>query len=348
MQSRVSSHRTSRMRIPAKMKAVYFARQLIGNEKLFDLYAKNVFQDYERAWQSEPDEELRPVERIALDDFRPERVRDKPVLPFVLYGLFDRAPLSLEDFRTKYGSTLVPTHLSAVKGRDWHDGRMVLMPMCDVVSAIERGENVNVTSSAQLFQDHPELLDRIKCEEIANLFGVTLFREEVFVGANGASSAFHCAAGSNIYVMAGGRKRWILVDPRDSFGMYPLIGLNPRGAIIGSPISTSNSARESGFPLFAKIPKYEALLNPGDILFNPSWWWHEVTNLSVAIGCPLRTMVGGLNNSFFNTLLCLSPFGPSHMVRGYFTQALKGKRRWQLPDKMVLNTFRGKKRRKTK
>jgi len=43
-------------------------------------------------------------------------------------------------------------------------------------------------------------------------------------------------------------------------------------------------------PLFQYIDGYRVKLNPGDILYNPPYWWHTVRNLSHSIGVGYRWM----------------------------------------------------------
>lgn len=331
------------LKMPTQLKAIYIARHFTGREHIFESHSERIFKKFEKAVAKLTSGKTQPVERIAASDFKPERIRDKPVLPFVLYGLNEKAPIPL-DYLTKHcGETMVCTHLRAVKGREWHDERLVDMPVREVLKIMERGDKINVSGSSQLFLDHPELLSMIKCKEMEKLFQAKLFREELFIGAKGSSSAFHCAGGGNIFVMAYGSKRWVLIDPQYTLAMYPLIGFNPGGAVIGSPVSSEIQAGQHRFPLYEKIPKYEAILAPGEILFNPPWWWHEVTNLSMAIGCPLRTMAGGANNHFFNALSALSPFGLKYMIRaGANAFLLKRKKRWLMRDDMLHDTFPGR------
>ena len=61
-------------------------------------------------------------------------------------------------------------------------------------------------------------------------------------------------------------------------------------------------------PWVRKLERYQAVLEPGDMLFNPSWWWHSVYNLGgkdeLVVGCPVRYKQpkSSLVNSPFNTL----------------------------------------------
>jgi hypothetical protein len=71
---------------------------------------------------------------------------------------------------------------------------------------------------------------------------------------------------------------------------------------------------------FLKIPRYETVLEPGDFLFNPSWYWHAVKNktdytiavanryLSAnALSFQKNEFPTMLNNTFFTFLQLFSP-----------------------------------------
>jgi hypothetical protein len=60
---------------------------------------------------------------------------------------------------------------------------------------------------------------------------------------------------------------------------------------------------EQRFPLFRYVPKYTVHLKPGDVLYVPPWWWHEVTNHGETIGVPVRFLDDGGGNLPFSLLM---------------------------------------------
>ncbi len=318
------------------------ARHLLGKPNLFHDSHQSIMRRLERAASSASDGPTIPIERVPIENFRPERIQEQRAVPFILTGFFDQPPLAWGNLKRQCGSTMVPAHPVPNKGNDWHANPVQIRELRDVMTSIEKGHRLSVIGSEQLFHDHPALKEQVRAAEIATLFRAPLFREEVFVGGHGTSSAFHCAIGSNIFVMTDGKKRWVLVDPLDSIAMYPIIGWNTHGPGMVSPIDSDNySATQVGqYPLYAKVRKYVATLGPGEILWNPSWWWHEVTSLEPTIGVPLRTAVGGgYNNLFYSVLAVFSPFGWKHMVRALVSHLLPGQGRWRIKDTMITDTF---------
>ena len=61
------------------------------------------------------------------------------------------------------------------------------------------------------------------------------------------------------------------------------------------------------------IDKWECILKPGDILYNPPSWWHHVTNMSDSIGVGFRwfNLVDSFKMNFMQTLLTFISTNPS-------------------------------------
>jgi len=101
---------------------------------------------------------------------------------------------------------------------------------------------------------------------------------QMFVGRNGTSTPLHCASNWNFFTMLDGKKTWYFVDPEHSWFMYPLAAMG-RAAIFCMP-PYPDEYDEGRFPLMKWLPYYKVTIEPGDLLFNPPWWWHAVRNIS--------------------------------------------------------------------
>lgn len=106
----------------------------------------------------------------------------------------------------------------------------------------------------------------------------------VWVGPAGTVLPFHkdnqtpLDGNHNLFAQFVGRKRFLLVAPSDEGFMYPL-PLTP-GQYAKSAVDLR--ALEQ-FPAFTNATVQEALLGPGDLLFNPAHWWHHVESLDASI-----------------------------------------------------------------
>jgi hypothetical protein len=120
---------------------------------------------------------------------------------------------------------------------------------------------------------------------------------KMYVGGAGTSTSLHCAAVSNLYVQVYGKKRWVLMAPEFTPFMYPAPtrGLNWQSRV---------DFRAPDFekcPLYRYVDRYEAVLGPGDILWNPPFVWHGVANLTESIAVSLWWI--NLLRGFSNNLL---------------------------------------------
>lgn len=80
----------------------------------------------------------------------------------------------------------------------------------------------------------------------------------------------------NILIQAVGKKRITLFSPRDALSLY-LNGDKSEVVDIDSPDLQA-------FPKFQNVVKYECILNPGDGIFIPAMWFHNIVTLDFSVG----------------------------------------------------------------
>jgi len=124
---------------------------------------------------------------------------------------------------------------------------------------------------------------------------------KLYVGGAGTATSLHCAAVSNLFVQVYGRKRWLLIAPEFTPFMYPAAtrGLNWQSRV---------DFRNPDFgqcPLYRFVDRYETVLEPGDILWNPPFVWHGVANVteSIAVSCWWINLTRGFSGSLLLGML---------------------------------------------
>lgn len=124
--------------------------------------------------------------------------------------------------------------------------------------------------------------------------------EQIFVGKEGTGSPFHHASVYNMFYMVDGKKTWWFIDPYDTFLSYPVAVLgNAAGILL---CLWPNEYNKEAFPLFKYCPVYTATLEPGDVLFNPPWWWHSIKNVTPkTVGVASRWHTDGIVGHNFVT-----------------------------------------------
>jgi lysine-specific demethylase 8 len=96
-----------------------------------------------------------------------------------------------------------------------------------------------------------------------------------FLGPAGYGSALHFDDQNNFYVQVYGRKKFIMVSPKQSeLVYYPLDYPNTNF----SPVDVAQPDLDR-FPLFQKATLQEVVVEAGEMLFIPVRWWHYVIAL---------------------------------------------------------------------
>ena len=115
---------------------------------------------------------------------------------------------------------------------------------------------------------------------------------QVFFGGKGTVTNLHNANASNFFTQIVGEKEWYLypISSTPVFDPSPTDGMS-RGAPIRTkegPFDPFNPNFEYPYQLFEYIDSYHMILKPGDIFFNPPYYWHAVRNNTESIGMGFR------------------------------------------------------------
>ncbi len=164
-----------------------------------------------------------------------------------------------------------------------------------------------VNNVTEIFQKCPELVQDLELQKIQGIDNAinpeTWLKINMFMGGPGTGSSLHCAVGGNFFFNVHGRKRWILIHPKYSKYLKSTPAKDFSFAISGRDMENPDG-------ILQRIPKYEVILEPGDLLYVAPWWWHYVKNESdFTIACAVRDHTvyrqSFTNNSMF---MLLSPY----------------------------------------
>lgn len=277
---------------PLSLKIIYWLRHLTNSETRFVNWERRILRRLNERYARFSDGPVRDIERQTVGELDLDALATagRNIRPIVVKNFCKPADLSWNDLKDKYGDTLVPVHPNAEVSKSWGYHKPDSVRLETVITQMEGKDSVYVIGCAQVFTDHPELDALFSAKDIEDQFDRKIVRKEMFVGGPKVGSSFHCAGGDNFFLMVSGRKQWTFVDPRNWMAMYATVGRNRESVVFTSPIcsATYDLEQREKYPLFAKIPKYRVTLEPGDLLLNPSMWWHEVQNLDRTIGVPNR------------------------------------------------------------
>jgi hypothetical protein len=224
--------------------------------------------------------------------------------PVVLRGLASDSPAVREwtpEYFRRYAADIAP--VSSTGADTGSVMRSTLGEYLDYIAANQdlpleqRTEPRYLANFANLCNSHPELLDQLALDRVAPFLVGAKRADSVgahlFIGLSGTGTPFHCAVAPNWFVQVQGRKRWTFVHPDHTPMMYSVIGGDAyfAGSLLEYP-EPSPEEMAVDFPLWQFCPRYEVVLEPGDVLYNPPWYWHRIRNeTSPTIGAASRWVI---------------------------------------------------------
>jgi hypothetical protein len=222
----------------------------------------------------------------------------------------------LDFFAKNYGSTELPiienadirAHKNYIQTKTTEKYNYITISQ--FVDSIKKGGKRYANNVSRIFGLHPELLDYLDLEKIKYYTGEDIKNEvhitNLFIGGKGTGTSLHCSITGNFFYNIKGQKLWYLIDPKYSRYLKPL--LSRTGLFAVSQLDICN-AKPGDYPL--NIPRFEVLLDEGDMLFNPPWYWHAITNKTdYTIACANRFTnywSGFKNNPLFTIIFFSHP-----------------------------------------
>lgn len=215
-----------------------------------------------------------------------------PVILTNMMGNWDAMSLwSPEYLKTKYGNS--PVEIQTKRNSDpnyeintqQHKQTVKLSQYADmVVNGGETNDYYMVANNGNLErEDLKSLLDDI--EMFPEFFDASQTKERVFFwfGPAGTVTPLHHDPMNLMMAHVYGRKRWRLISPDDTHLLYNNIG-------VFSDVDLENPDYEK-YPLFKNVRVIETVLEPGEAIFVPVGWWHQVKGLDVSIALSFTNFI---------------------------------------------------------
>lgn len=240
--------------------------------------------------------QLEPIERIgavSVEEFR--RRYDDNDRPVIITGGASHWPAmkkwSIAFMRDKVGDKMVPVQASPdgripafpEKGFSENSQVLTLREFIDLTFGPQRDDSTYYYCDGKpMDADFPELLEDVEFPPFMS--GLRAPRAFVWIGREGTNTTLHYDNRFNLLVMVKGVKRVLLFSPDQTPDLYPY----PVHAT--SPNLSRLSLQQldyQRFPRAKRIKALEGVLQPGDMLFMPCAWWHEVHTLEDGISVNL-------------------------------------------------------------
>jgi hypothetical protein len=236
-----------------------------------------------------------------------------------LLPLERRKDLSLKEFKDKYLRYGIPVILEGA-AKDWPcvkkwsfnyfkelhgDDKIVMadqlyienpykeVTLAEVIDGINKGDG-NYYRFYPLLQRHPEHLLDLDYKWLRSMRNKNTWMDsfQVFLGDDNTVTPLHNANLPNLFTQVVGEKKWTLyhhhntavIDPPPGKSSYRKAPYKTKEG----PFNPFQPNYDSPYSLFQYIDGYTLTLQPGDILWNPSFYWHAVQNQGKSIGIGYR------------------------------------------------------------
>lgn len=208
--------------------------------------------------------------------------------------------------------------------------------LADVIAGIEGDLEASMSGGTSVFDQYPALLRQLDVAQFERSFQRIILMAQLFVNSRKSLAFYHSEFISSLSVQIRGRKKWTFVAPDSFVQMYPDVGYRGRRDMFyylaAKPYTTGDGGSERALvdaPLVERVDKQVAVLDPGDVLYVPMWWWHQVANLTPAIGVGLRLLptAAELARRPVRAMLGLNSTEVRRIVRSLATDKLRRRQR---------------------
>ncbi|TND10620.1 MAG: transcription factor jumonji jmjC domain-containing protein [Bacteroidetes bacterium] len=271
------------------------ADHFFGRKKLFNKARARYYAKLKASLEKKGPGRIMPIERrkdLSLKEFMNHYVRKG--IPVVMEGAaadWDCVKKwSLEYFKELHGKDeIVLVDQSQV------DYPYELTTLAHVIDNIRSGGS-KYYRFYPLLSRHPEHLEEFDYKWLRDRRTKPVWFDafQVFIGGAGTYTALHNANQSNLFVQVYGEKKWVLY----SHYYTPIIDPAP----VSNVYRSAPGKKESGpfnpfeeeldftghYELFKYLDGYSVHLKPGDVFWNPPFYWHAVKNPTDSIGVGYR------------------------------------------------------------
>lgn len=221
--------------------------------------------------------QLTHVPRIAAPDAATFRKRAAHGLPFLVTGLVGRWPLSalpVDTLRTRFGHVPVRARVGDYINTAFAPDRaMQDMSMDQYLDLVASGVHAL-----------PPYLGNLELRELNSLCHWPAYFDKMgpprfWIGPAGTVTPLHCDYDDNIFAQIWGSKRIFLAPPHHDQFLYPR---EANAILFGSPFDPE-APDFATFPLARQAALVEVIVHPGEMLYVPAGWYHQVRALTFSL-----------------------------------------------------------------
>jgi len=217
------------------------------------------------------------VPRLGRLDAAAFRLRAAEGLPFLITGVVNRWPLAAltpETLRERFSHLQVRARVGDYINTAFAPDRaMQDMTMLEYLELVADGAH-----------DLPPYLGNLELRELNSMCHWPAYFDKLgpprfWLGPAGTVTPLHCDYDDNIFAQIWGSKRIFLSPPHHDEFLYPR---EANAILFGSPFDPEAPDFDK-FPLARQATMIECIVNPGDLLYVPAGWYHQVRALTFSL-----------------------------------------------------------------
>lgn len=221
--------------------------------------------------------EIKEVPRVGPLDAARFRALAAQGLPFLMAGAAKRWPLcqlTPQTLRERYSHLPVRARVGDYINTAFAPDRaMQDMSMLEYLDLVAQGAH-----------ELPPYLGNLELRELNSLCHWPAYFDKIgppryWLGPAGTVTPLHCDYDDNLFAQLWGSKRIILSPPHHDEFLYPR---EANAILFGSPFDPEAPDYER-FPLARQASMIACLVEPGDMLYVPAGWYHQVRSLAFSL-----------------------------------------------------------------
>ncbi|XP_019636216.1 PREDICTED: uncharacterized protein LOC109478839 [Branchiostoma belcheri] len=168
------------------------------------------------------------------------------------------------------------------EGTDAHLSKALQYSDCATEGVSESCELHTDTTDSSFAQMKLPTRFEIGCKRIFNQNTMQLW-----LGSAGNVTPLHYDRNHGLLSQIVGCKELILFSHEDTNNLYPYSSLSDRSHTSRINLRTTDQEEIERFPRVAEALRYHCVLRPGELLYIPPFWWHDVTSLDPCVSVTL-------------------------------------------------------------
>lgn len=217
------------------------------------------------------------VPRLGRLDAAAFRARAAEGLPFLISGVVDRWPLcrlTPQQLREQFGHVPVRARVGDYIGTAFAADRA----MRDMSMREYLDTSLEATPGLPPYVGNLELRELNSMCHWPGYFN-KMGPPRFWLGPERTMTPLHCDYDDNVFAQIWGTKRIFLAPPHHDEFLYPK---EANAILFGSPFDPEAPDYER-YPLARQASTVECIVNPGDLLYVPAGWYHQVRALTFSL-----------------------------------------------------------------